>query len=143
MFVHLLAWITNNKPSLLLRSSADTYKAPLEATLTRWLLLNVSEMDRVADVTPAIVWHLYYIRNWSNKRAFYVSVSHSLYHSVLHFISAWFIFHCFFYYITYQDFIYCRYASVSHTMISVSHKWFQASAPSRWELRSCVLLCSE
>ena len=54
MSVHLLVWIINNKSSLLLQSSADTYKAPLEATLTRLLLLNVSEMDRVADVTPAI-----------------------------------------------------------------------------------------
>ena len=101
-----LIWMINNKTSLLLRSSADTYKAPLEATLTSWLLLSVSEMDRVADVTPVIVWHLCCIRNWSNKRAFYVSVSHNLHQSVLHFISACIIVHCFSYYITYQDFLY-------------------------------------
>jgi hypothetical protein len=37
---------------LLSRCIVGTYKAPLDATPTRWLLLSVSEMDRVADVTP-------------------------------------------------------------------------------------------
>jgi hypothetical protein len=32
--------------------TVSTYKAPRDATPTRLLLLNVSEMDRVADVTP-------------------------------------------------------------------------------------------